>query len=35
VEAAIKLIRTTSASREALIDLRLTGKLNLNGLPWI
>jgi DNA repair exonuclease SbcCD nuclease subunit len=30
VEAAIKLIRATGASPEALIDLRLTGKLNLN-----
>jgi DNA repair protein SbcD/Mre11 len=32
VEAAIKLIRATVVSREALIDLRLTGKLNLNRI---
>ena len=32
VEAAIKLINATGASREALIDLKLTGKLNLNRI---
>jgi DNA repair protein SbcD/Mre11 len=32
VEAAIKLIRATGASPETLIDLRLTGNLNLNRI---